>query len=378
MKTKKASGVILITCEYPPFAGGVATYAEGLIGAVRSNGIPATVIAPSYSDLPSPPAESDTHRVLGHHRIAPIAAWRILSILRRQPIDRILLAADIRSALLLYLLRAFHRRTYRVMVHGSEASKFSARSPFFRLARCAYLHADLVSYNSEATQAIFHEGIGRPSRETVSYLGVDPRWFEPADSHFEQADLARLPESSNVVCSVGRIEARKGQLETVRILARARDLYGLTDPIYVVAGKPEGDDYVASLQSEATCHGLTLIAPGRLSEPDLKRLYQRALCHSLFAQALPGKIEGFGLVLLEASAQGCPSVATRIGGIPETGALVDPDDLDAAARAIAAYAVQPALRVRQGENARERARSFSWASCAAKTFPEFSSFRVQF
>ncbi len=375
MKTAAASGVIVLTCEYPPFPGGVATYAGGLVDAVRQTGLPATIIAPFYPDLPPARDDRDTHRVLGHHRIRPAAALRILSILRRQPAGRIVLAADIRSVLAMYLLRPFHRRSYRAMVHGSEVSKFGVRSPLWRLVRRAYLAAEHVAYNSEATRAIFHQGIGQPWRESVSYLGVEPLWFEEAASGgFEHPELAALPPDAKIVCSVGRIEARKGQFETVRVLARARHSYGLADPIYVMAGRPENASYDGMVRAEAERLGLRLIAPGRLSEADLKRLYSRAVCHSLFAQALPGKMEGFGLVLLEAGAQGCPSVATRVGGIPEvlgdTGILIGPHDIDAAARAISGYALQPALRMRAGKAACERARHFTWTACAARTFPE--------
>jgi len=89
---------------------------------------------------------------------------------------------------------------------------------------------------------------------------------------------------------------------------------------------------------------------------------------------LPGKIEGFGLVLVEAAAQGCPSIAAAVGGIPEvlgeTGALVAPDDLDGFAARIAEFAGNAAARGAHGAAARARAERFTWAACARTTFPE--------
>lgn len=374
MTTARAPGVILMTCEYPPFPGGIGTYSGGVVKALRDSGYPVTVIAPRYPELPDQGSETDTHRILDHHKIGPGALLPLLRVLRQAPADSSLLAADIRSVLVLHALRFLHRRPYRVMLHGSEASKFNANSPLGYIVRRAYLGSDFVLYNSAATRDIFHARIGRPQREAITYLGVDRRWFEPPAGGFEHSELAALPEASVIVCSVGRIEPRKGQLETIRVLARARETYGLPDPVYVVAGRPEGEAYQAEVREEARRLSVRLIFGGRLSEADLRLLYRRSVCHSLFARELAGRIEGFGLVLLEAAAQACPSVATRVGGIPEvlgdTGVLVPPEDIDAAARAIAAYAEDRELRTRDGLAAYERAKEFSWLSCADKTFPE--------
>ena len=46
-------GVIVLTCEYPPFPGGIGTYAGRVVDAVRAGGHRATVIAPAYPDLPA-------------------------------------------------------------------------------------------------------------------------------------------------------------------------------------------------------------------------------------------------------------------------------------------------------------------------------------
>jgi phosphatidyl-myo-inositol dimannoside synthase len=374
MNCSGRSGIILVTCEYPPFPGGIGTYAGALARAVRDAGFSVTVIAPSYPDLPPMEGDEGTHRIFRHHRINPLTAIRSLSIIRRTPADRIILAADIRSVLFLFALRMFHRRSYRVMVHGSEASKFASGSLLFRFVRRAYLTADLIAYNSHATKDIFYRGIGRPVRDAVTYLGVEPHWFEPCTGEFAHPELAALPVTVPVICSVGRIEARKGQLEMVRILARAREAYGLVDPVYVIAGRPEDNAYAESVAQEARKLSVRVIVVGRLADPDLKRLYRRSVCHCLFARALPGKIEGFGLVLLEAAAQMCPSVSTIVGGIPEvmgdTGVLIAEGDVDAAACAVASFFTDPELRERHAVSANMRARLFVWSACATATFPE--------
>jgi phosphatidylinositol alpha-1,6-mannosyltransferase len=165
-------------------------------------------------------------------------------------------------------------------------------------------------------------------------------------------------------------------LETVRAIASARDEYGLDNPIFVMAGRAEDQAYASKILDEAARARVPVLATGRLSDDDLKRLYRRAACHTLFARELQGKIEGFGLVLVEAGAQGCPSIATAVGGIPEvmgsTGVLVPPEDVNAMARAIATYVANAELRERDGALAKSRARTFDWATCAGATFPELN------
>lgn len=82
---------------------------------------------------------------------------------------------------------------------------------------------------------------------------------------------------------------------------------------------------------------------------------------------VPSRVEGFGLVALEAAVAGRPVIATRVGGLPEvvgdgeTGVLVAPDDPRGFVRAVADLLDDPLRLRRLGAAARERAmRCFDW------------------
>jgi glycogen(starch) synthase len=82
---------------------------------------------------------------------------------------------------------------------------------------------------------------------------------------------------------------------------------------------------------------------------------------------IPSRLEGFGLVALEAALLGRPVVATRVGGIPEivvheeTGLLVEKDDADGFARAVRFLMEHPQTASQMGRNAQTRARAlFNW------------------
>ncbi len=91
-------------------------------------------------------------------------------------------------------------------------------------------------------------------------------------------------------------------------------------------------------------------------------------------EAHPDRVEGFGQAFLEAGAQGTPSVAARLGGIPEavldgaTGLLTPPGDSAALARALEMILRRPDLRQRLGEGARAQARRMNFARCMRLTY----------
>jgi len=82
---------------------------------------------------------------------------------------------------------------------------------------------------------------------------------------------------------------------------------------------------------------------------------------------VPSRLEGFGLVALEAGSMARPVVATRVGGLPEiivheqTGLLTECENSRALAQAIELLLEQPERARRMGWAARERAqKEFGW------------------
>src|SRR3546814_16283117 len=79
------------------------------------------------------------------------------------------------------------------------------------------------------------------------------------------------------------------------------------------------------------------------------------------------------ILYLEAAARVLPSVASRMGGIPEavmdgkTGVLVETPEPAELARSIAGLLEAPDLRASMSREARKWAARFSWAACARRT-----------
>lgn len=102
-------------------------------------------------------------------------------------------------------------------------------------------------------------------------------------------------------------------------------------------------------------------------EESAKLLYYKAA--DIFVLPSIEKFESFGLVNLEAMASGLPVVASKIGGVPDvigddSGILVPPRNPNALAEAIIYLLDNESERKKMGENARLRARKYSWNEIA--------------
>src|SRR4029434_6736798 len=93
------------------------------------------------------------------------------------------------------------------------------------------------------------------------------------------------------------------------------------------------------------------------------------------ALVYPSRYEGFGLPILEAMQYGCPVITTRGGSSPEVAGdaaeYVDPDDPDGLAQAILKVVGDSHHRQQMVDLGRERARHYSWKTCAALTLAAY-------
>jgi phosphatidyl-myo-inositol dimannoside synthase len=221
---------------------------------------------------------------------------------------------------------------YAVQLHGIEVWRPLSSSQRRALAGAAVLVA-----NSSTTGARAAEFLPRGCRVRVVAPGIEP----PArGGAVDEALLARA--GTGYLLVVGRLagaERAKGHDELFAALATLGRA-GLPAKL-VVAG--EGPDRVRLERLAATLDvAERVLFAGAVAPATLTELYERAA-----AFAMPSKLEGFGLVFVEAMAAGLPCVALA-GTAPaeiivdgETGALVPPDAPAALAAALGELLADP-------------------------------------
>jgi D-inositol-3-phosphate glycosyltransferase len=171
----------------------------------------------------------------------------------------------------------------------------------------------------------------------------------------------RLGLRGPFVLFVGRLASNKGLrplAEAFRSVARHDATASL-----VVVGEDGGER--AAVEASVRALGLEgrVVLTGHLTD----ERWLAAAFREARLVVLPSEYEAFGLVLLEALAQGTPVIASRVGGIPEfvedgrAGLLVPPRDAAALAEALLRLWDDAPTRERFGAYGRDRiVPRFSW------------------
>lgn len=189
-----------------------------------------------------------------------------------------------------------------------------------------------------------------PHKVHLSYHGLDLSRFGRFPGGHSMRDGLE-PSDPVVILSVGRAVAKKGY--DVLLAALAKLPPGLSWRFVHVGG----GELLKPLKEKATALGIAgrIEWLGSQAQEDVLACYRGA---DLFALACriadDGDRDGLPNVLVEASSQGLPCISTRVSGVTElledgvTGLVVEPDDPDALAAALARAISDPALRTRLG------------------------------
>ncbi len=217
--------------------------------------------------------------------------------------------------------------------------------------------------DSESTKRDLIELLHVPAEKiSVVPAGVEPRFRPVRDTVKLSAVRSQYDLPQWFILSVGTLEPRKNLTRLISAYAQLRRQTGLPHSL-VIAGK-EGWLY-QGIYDQVAKEGLTehVRFPGFIADDDLPALYTLA-----DLLAFPSLYEGFGLPPLEAMACGTPVVASNNSSLPEAvGAaalLVDAEDVDGLADAMARVLGNANLRVRLADLGRAQAARFTWTEAA--------------
>jgi glycosyltransferase involved in cell wall biosynthesis len=367
--------VFLITHEFYPRHGGIATFTEEIARAAASLGheleVWAPAVPPGTEEKPWPfrlrrlPLKG-THDLgcvlrLMRELVAHRRRLRYATVYLPEP-------GPIRAMMWLQLIPGFRPRRLVLTFHGSEILRFH-RNPLTRwLARRLIRHAGRISVLTGYTHRLLCARFPEATSKTFLTPGA-------LRSSFSAAPFApaREPHEQVIILTVGRLHPRKGQLFIIEALQALAPAERARVEYWLVGGNSK-ENYGARLREAAATSGLTVHFCGNVADDELDRLYARADIFAMTSVDHRHSVEGFGLVYLEAAAHGLPVVAHAVGGVPEavvdgvTGLLVPPKDRPALTAAFARLIADPALRGKFGAAGREWARQNSWIRSAELLF----------
>lgn len=370
--------ILLLTSEFTPANGGIGTYAREIAAAAWELGADVTVVAPDYgeptddSDLPF--KVSRFHGGLHSMRDLP-AKVRLVHAETAKSYYDIVHAADWPFFIPVAMSR--HQINGRMMmtVHGTEINE--TQTPLKRLAiRGTGVfgpRAEIVA-NSGFTRDLFCDRfpVSRAQINAVS-LGVSDFWFGPRKRRSRARWLYGIESSRIAMVTVARITRRKGHHLTLAALERLPD-HIRNSVTWLVVGPPGESDYVQEFRDMVDQSPCDIRLLGSLHDEEIRDLYSGADFFCLTGTPdSSGRVEGFGLVYLEAAACGLPSVASAIGGVPDavmngtTGLLTEAEP-SAVAGAISRMVLDSGLRIDLANAAKMHAHEMSWRRCAGETY----------
>jgi phosphatidylinositol alpha-1,6-mannosyltransferase len=348
---------LLITLEYPPQVGGVASY---------------------YSNLAKYWPDADGLSVLDNHDgglMAPSGfwAWRrafktVDQSAKQEKPEYLIVGQILPLGIVIWLLSFVHKFKYSVCLHGMDFSLALKTTRRRFISRLILGRANkIICANSYLAGLVKKWRPELASKISIVNPGVE------AASIADEIEITKWRkrqgiEDKFVLLSLGRLVKRKG-FDVVINALRLLPPEILEKIVYIIGGTgPELENLKAAASDLPQVKFL-----GAISEIEKGIALSGADLFIMTPRDIKGDFEGFGIVYLEASLRGVPSIGTYSGGVADaivdgqTGILVASDDPTAVATAMLKLYDNKDLRQKLGEAAKERAQTqFNWEGQARK------------
>lgn len=352
---------LLVTIDYPPQRGGVATYWERVTASMPID---------QWEVLTSIRAKGETD-VVGLVYRKPLlgiliwprwlrGVWTTYAAYRSTRSELIVAAQVLPVGAMAYVLHKLFRIPYIVQVYGMDLALAKQHPRKARLAKRVLGAAKSVIANSEATAQLLTDFSVPKERVTIVYPVPSKPMHDT--NRIEQLRLEHELQGKRVVLTVGRLVERKGQDKTLEALAILSQ--SIKDLVYVIVGDGPHRQY---LEQQADTLGVKTLFLGEVSNADRDAWLHLCDVFVMPSRSLPGDMEGFGMVFLEAAACAKAVVAGNSGGVSEavmdkqTGLLVDPNSVTEISDAMKRLLNDTMLTKQLGEQAQKRYQEYwSW------------------
>ena len=221
-----------------------------------------------------------------------------------------------------------------------------------------YGQLDTVFVNSEEYRQSWIKRGFDPAKLKIFPRGLDTELFHPTRRDPAFFEKFGMQNGDVRLLYVGRVSREKDLDLLAAAYRRLRD-EKLPVQLYVVGHGPYSEEFSKSLPEA--------FFTGYLTGKDLAAAYASA---DIFV--FPSTTDTFGNVIIEAQASGMPVIVSDSGGPKElvteneTGLITKSHDVDDLVRAIRALVVDPALRQRMGNRARESVIDRTWPAAFRK------------
>jgi phosphatidylinositol alpha-1,6-mannosyltransferase len=308
---------LFITRNYPPKVGGLEEYSYHLIREFASHD---TIYKITLS-------KSKKHLLW----FFPYSFFRALYLIRKYSIQSVHLCDGLLSPVGL-LLKILTGAKVTVTIHGLDITYDN--QIYQNLIPWCIARLDRLVCVSHSTRDECMRRIMPCPNCTVIPDGIRPNQLYLQQSknelHRKLENLISISiKNKKILFTIGHLVKRKGVAWFVEnVMPRLEDSY-----LYVVAGEGPERGTIQEIVDQYDLKGRVLLL-GEISNEDRRLIYNASDIFVMPNITVPGDVEGFGIVVLEAGSCGLPVVASDIQGLRDavidgkTGFLVEEGDVE--------------------------------------------------
>ncbi|KKQ41169.1 MAG: Phosphatidylinositol alpha-1,6-mannosyltransferase [Candidatus Magasanikbacteria bacterium GW2011_GWA2_37_8] len=360
---------LLITLEYPPIVGGIASYTYNLAKHLPAERV--VVYAPKVLGG----SEFDQINPWKTYRYKPYWSflwpqwlrlfWQVRKIVKQEKIEQIYVNHVLPVGYVAYLIKKFWRVPYTLFLHGTDINLATAtsgkRKKFIRLCRSAFLVVANSQFMKDKLSSLVEN---LPNIQVVYPCPGDEFFNPPVPAEIEHLRSQLALNGKKVILTVARLAEGKGYPHLIRLLPQI--LNKVPNLVWLIIGDGSKKKVIMEMVQKNNLQNVVRWL-GQMPYNELPKYYHLADLFVLLTHKDETAEEGWGTVFLEAGATGLPVVAGRVGGVEEVvenlknGLLVDIYQDMSVVSAVADLLREKEYALTMGETGRARATDeFRW------------------
>lgn len=328
---------LIITMEFPPQIGGIATYVDQFASALNPE--KTIVLAPVYLDSKSSEDfdKSRKYKIIRKNFLLPILFWprwirlffQVRKIVKQEKIELIFINHVLPVGYIGSLIKKSLKVPFIIISHGTDIAYATRTKWKTKRVWKIISKTEQIVFNSESLKRRFLAKMPEfTNKSLVVYPCPDPDFLvAPPQLEIDILREKLALQGKKVILTVARMEDGKGYPHMVRVLPTI--LQQEPHVVWIIVGDgPKREEIMKDIKDRSLQNVVRYI--GYVPHNEIKKYYYLADLFVLLTHPdSSGREEGLGLVFLEAESCGLPVVAGKSGGVEEavlqaqTGIVID-------------------------------------------------------
>lgn len=370
--------ILIISLEFPPYVGGVATYVHDLAEALDPAKV--VVLAPGGNDKSNSAQQktdwdkSQEYKIIRKKLLFPKFIWprwiRLLwhtwRVIKKEKIEIIFVQHVLPVGYAGVIMKKLFKIPFLLFSHGTDLVAGTATLWKKKMVMAVSSHAEQIIFNSNSLQSRYLRVLPQFEKKSfVLYPCPEPRFLQsPPRSEIDMLRRRYALEGKQTLLSISRLDEGKGFLHMIRYMPKILEEFPNL-VWFVIGGGPKSDLIIESIRRYNLQNVVRFI--GEVPHKLLHTYFYTSDIFVLLTHPDEGKEEGLGLVFLEASAAGLPIIAGRSGGVAEavldgqTGLIVEATNEKQVVESVLKLLREKAYAASLGKAAKDRMlRDFQW------------------